>query len=308
MEKEQPVSAGRDELDLFLDTWEPSELSHYVALDSNLYDPVAEARLMADQSAVGRVQRTPFVLGTKLMTEHEEQLRKFSYFKTNQESWSEDFRTRLIDNGLDEEKVDAFIRSFATIWIDGSNRRQSSPEMLAIKASIRDHDRFFDSAHAGKYVLTTIAEDVEPLFSPIEMRAIFQVNCDLIEVYIQHYIAELYGERDGSINHIYVRRGVHMPMNPGAFREELHYLSSYSFALTPVEQFSQTYTKSTHEAGIPCIFSAPLPALQKRVVAFSGFIKEMDLRQLELVVAPPVEPTTMASAGEWGGIREYQFA
>lgn len=263
---------------------------------------------MEDQSAVGRVRRTLFEPGTKLMTEDEEKLRKFAFFKSNQDNWSEDFRTRLVDEGLDEEKVDSFIRSFATHWIDGSYRRQLSPEMLAIKASIRDHDRFFHSAYAGQYVLTQVPGHFEPLFSPIEMQSIFQINCNLLELYIQDYVTALYSEGDGSINRLYVRRGVHMPKAPGELREELHYLSSYSFALSPVEQFAQTYTKSTQETGVSCIFAAPLPALQKRVVAFAPFIKEMDLRQLELVVAPPVEPTTIVNVGEWGGIREYQIA
>lgn len=99
-----------------------------------------------------------------------------------------------------------------------------------------------------------------------------------------------------------------MPMTPGELRQELHYLSSYSLALSPVEQFAQTYTKSTQNVGVSCIFAAPLPAIQKRVVAFAPFIKNMDLRQMELVVAPPIERTTMTYAGEWDGIREYQFS
>lgn len=298
----------RDEYDIFLDTWEPSELLNYVTLDSNLFDPLAEDRLKADEEGVGQVERTPYVQGIKLMTEREEMLRKFDYFKSSQLAWSDDFRERLINSGLDEEKVDCFIRSFASHWVDGSDRRQSSPEMLAIKASIRDHDRHFHSAYAGQFVLTPVPEHVEPMFGPLDMQTIFRTNCDFLEVYVQDYIAELFGERDGSINQLYVRRGVHMPKVPGELREELHYLSSYSFALSPPEQFAQTYTKSTRETGVPCIFAAPVPALQNRIVAFAPFITGMDLRQMELVVAPPVQPTSMKNAGEWGGIKEYLFA
>jgi len=88
--------------------------------------------------------------------------------------------------------------------------------------------------------------------------------------------------------------------NLAEVRTELHYLSSYSIALTPVEQFAQTWTDATRDAGVPSIFSAPLPAIQNRVVAFAPFIEDMDLRQLELVVAPPIEPTPLRRLGEQG--------
>ena len=149
MKGEQSLEAVRDEYDLFLDTWEPSNLLKYSTLSSNLYDPFIHDRLIVDPSAKGEVERTPFLPGVKLMTEEEARLRKFDFLKSNQDNWSDDFRARLLDEGLDEESVDSFIHSFSTLWIDGSNLRQSSPEMLAIKASIRDHDRFFHSQHAG---------------------------------------------------------------------------------------------------------------------------------------------------------------
>ena len=98
-----------------------------------------------------------------------------------------------------------------------------------------------------------------------------------------------------------------MPAVPGPLREELHYLSSYSLALSPVEQFAQTWTNSTKNSGVPSIFSAPLPALQARAVAFAPFVEGMDLRQLELVVAPPVKPTQLIYRGTRGGIRDYEF-
>ena len=55
------------------------------------------------------------------------------------------------------------------------------------------------------------------------------------------------------------------------------------------------------------IFSAPLPAIQTRIVAFAPFVKDMDLRQLELVVAPPTASTPLQHDGEFGGIHEFSF-
>lgn len=74
-----------------------------------------------------------------------------------------------------------------------------------------------------------------------------------------------------------------------------------------MEQFAQTYTPLTQGNGIPSIFSAPLPAIQERVVAFAPFVDGMDLSQLEFVVAPPVERTPLQDGGEHGGIREFSF-
>lgn len=58
---------------------------------------------------------------------------------------------------------------------------------------------------------------------------------------------------------------------------------------------------------MPSLFSAPLPAVQQRAVAFALFIRGIDLRQLELVVAPLVERTPLIDHGEHSGIREFSF-
>ena len=101
-----------------------------------------------------------------------------------------------------------------------------------------------------------------------------------------------------------------MPYTPKAFLEELHYLSSYSLASGPVELFAQTQGKRKC-CGLPCIFSAPVPAVQQRVVAFAPFIAGMQLDQLEFVVAPPVHPTRIKHHGDYGPpaarISEYEF-
>lgn len=84
-------------------------------------------------------------------------------------------------------------------------------------------------------------------------------------------------------------------------------LSSYSLAIGAVEQFARQYTVETERSGVQSIFSAPLPPFQKRIVAFAPFIAKMDLRPLELVVAPPVEKMLFVEHGDFGGIREYAF-
>ena len=58
---------------------------------------------------------------------------------------------------------------------------------------------------------------------------------------------------------------------------------------------------------MPCIFSAPLAAIQDRIVAFAPFIRGMPLDQLEFVVAPPVEEMGLRYLGVFSGIHEYGF-
>jgi hypothetical protein len=301
------MDTERDEYDVFLDTWKPSELLEHATLASNVHDPLVQSRLLEDSTGAASLIRTAFVGGPKFMTEAEEQARKFRFFEQRQQQWSAEFRSRLQSEGLEGPKVDQFIRCFAELWVDGRSRRQNSPEMMAVKASIRDHDQVYHGEHAGRFVLTPVSVDVAPLFNAEEMAAVFETNAGLLEAFIPDYLCEVEGERSGSINFLYVRRGVRMPASPGKLREELHYLSSYSLALTPVEQFAQTWDRATKDRGVPCIFSAPLPALQKRVVAFAPFIAAMDLSQLELIVAPPIEPTSLRDVGERGGVHDYEF-
>ncbi len=233
-------------------------------------------------------------------------LRGIEFFKTKQTEWSDHFCDHAKCKGVAEEKLHRFIQHFSTLWVDGKSRRQDSTEMMSIKASIRCHDRAYHARHAGKFVLNHIEDSIPPTFTPPEMKAIFEANAGLIETFMSEYLDHLGNDGPTSINDLYVRRGVHMPKK-NDHRVELHYLSSYSFAVGPVEQFSHTWTKETRRAGIPSIFSAPLPAIQERVVAFAPFIKGMELTQLEIVVAPPIEPTCLIHQGKHGGIHEFEF-
>jgi hypothetical protein len=155
-------------------------------------------------------------------------------------------------------------------------------------------------------VVNAVDDSVPPLLAPTEMAAIFEANNGLIEAFLPDYVDHLGDEGPGSLDDLYVRRGVYMSA-VDRVRRELHYLSSYSLTLGPVEQFAQTWTLATRDVGEPSIFSGPLPAIQHRVVAFAPFIEGMDLSQLEFVVAPPVEEMPLQDDGVHGGIHEFSF-
>jgi hypothetical protein len=299
--------SGQDEYDIFLDNWQPSQLSDFVSLESNLFDPLAQQELLNDITADGTVQRTLKVNGTRNnMSAEETDIRKLDFFEEQQPLWSDEFRTRLIDEGLQATAVDRYIKTFNCIWTH-SKSRQTHPDVLAIKAAISCHDRFYTPHTAGAFVKSAVPASTAALFHPQEMAIVFSVNMKMIEVAMADYLNALYGPNEGSINSVYVRRGVCMPGKPGPHREELHYLSSFSLARTPIEQFAQQRTRNTANSGVVCVFSAPIPAIQDRIAAFAPFIHAMDLSQLELVVAPPTSKTPLLDDGEHGTMLEYRF-
>lgn len=279
----------------------------HAIIDSNVNDPIVRERLLLDMTGDAPVERTPFTEGFKAIDEYEKIVRGYEYFIAKQDDWADEFRVRLIEEGIPEQKVDRFLTCFAQMWVDGNKRRQHSPEMMSIKAAIRDFDRTAHKRAAGRFVINQVADDIDPMFDFDEMSVIFRTNELLVETFIPGYLDFLGNNGPSSINNLYIRRGVHMPKVESFLRRELHYLSSYSFALTPVEQFAVTWTQETKEGGVSCIFSAPLPAVQKRIVAFAPFIKAMDLNQLELVVAPPIEEMPLTYNGEHGRIHEFSF-
>lgn len=295
-----------DEYDLFLQNWEPGELLRYSTLPQNLNDPVVRNRLFEDSTGNARVERAEFSVGKKAMAADELSARAYEFFQDHHENWAAEFRDYVLSKDVPVEKLDAFVTSFAQSWVDGMARRQSSPEMRAIKASIRDYDLLCHPTHAGRFVIKSVDDSVPPLLSPREMAVIFEANRGLLDSFMPDYIDHLGSDGPSSLDEIYVRRGVYMP-NLDSVRRELHYLSSYSLTLGPVEQFAQTWNSATRETGTPVIFSAPMPAIQDRVVAFAPFIENMDIGQLEFVVAPPVEETPLRQDGMHGGIREFSF-
>jgi len=302
-----------EDIEVLLDNWKPSPLLQHATLPLNVSDPFLLDRLIADSTAKADVEREPFVAGSKkTMSPDEAKSRRFEFFVAGQAMWSQDVRTRMLDEGISKTSVDTYRRAFACSWVDGSDRRQTSSAILAIKASVRDHDLHFHKGAPEKFVIRPIPDEQKALFTPEEMKLVFEINSNLLETVAQDYLEELNttdlidASGPTSINEIVVRRGVRMPMAP-KHRMELYHLSSYSLALGPAEQFSVMWKAANDKSGIPSIFSAPLPAVQTRVVAFAPFVDGMALDQLELIVAPPVEATPLSDDGLYGAIREYSF-
>lgn len=295
-----------DEYDVFLENWCPSELFQHATLPQNLGDPYLKQRLFEDSTGQAKVERAGFKPGKKVMSVDELTSRGLEFFQDNQERWAEEFRDYVLHKDIPPKKIDTYVSGFANLWIDGRSRRQDSSEMLAIKASIQRFDQFYYPTEIKEYVINSVDGSIPPLFSIEEMAIIFEANSGLIDAFLPDYIDYLDEDGLNVVSDLTIRRGVNMPSS-ATFRRELHYLSSYSLALGPVEQFAQLWAGANKRTEVPSIFSAPLPAIQNRIVAFAPFIKGMDLSQLEFVVAPPIENTTLVNQGSFGGISEFRF-
>ena len=291
--------SAEDDYETFLETWEPSERLRHASLPQHLDDPVVVRELLADEGD-GKVERTPYAAGMKLITSEEGRDRRYDFFVDRQPKWADQFEDYVLSKGVPRAKLVTFVDRMARIWVDG-RARQESKEMLAIKASIQALDEALHRNAAGRFVLNAVPRGAKPLFTVDEMQVIFDANSGLIVALLPDYVDALGADGPGSVGSLHVHRGVRMP-SVETDRREVHYLSSFSLALGPVEQFAQTWTPAAKSSGVPSIFSAPLPAIQHRVVAFAPFIAGMSLQQLEFVVAPPIAETILSRDGAVGGI------
>lgn len=290
----------------FIDPTAASSLMRYIALDQNLESPRSFARLathISEDEQLVRTISTPRTI--KLLDPVDREILGLEYLKKQQQALSNDFKERLIADGIDEQDVDLFIDAFAKLWTDGRATRQSSNIIQRIKKSVHDHDLHFYPSNAGRFVTYHPDPSILPLFNPNEVGTIFAANSNMMETFIQDYFNQVYEHpSEASINRFYARRGVALETLPGASLKELNYLSSYSISESITEQFSATCSSRD---SYRCIFSCPVPALQQRIVAFAPFIHGMTIDQLEIVIAPPIELMPLIDDGIHEGIHEYRF-
>lgn len=301
------MTSTDDDFDVFLDTWVLGEGARYSSLRQNLHDPYIIQQVVEDSTGEAGVQRRPYQPGTKSMASEELRARAFNFFETKHARWVHEFKDYVETRGVPLRKLAEYNRSFSQLWTDGRSSRQNSQAMQAIKASLRDFDQDRFPGLLDRFVINPVDTTVPPLFSIDEMAIIFDANSGLIDAFLPDYVDYLDGAGPDTLSELYIRRGVNMP-SVEKYRSELHYLSSYSLALGPAEQFAQTFTPSSKEKGVACLFSAPLSAVQDRIVAFAPFVEGMNLAQLEIVVAPPTTFTSLDDHGEYGGIRELSFS
>jgi hypothetical protein len=165
----------------WLETWAPSPHLQHSCLPSNLFDPYAMDRLQQDVEAMGDVPRVAKVQGTyNAMTEDESQTRRLDYLQQHQKDWSQDFWERMLEKAVRADRLAAFVKGMAEDWVQGYAVRQKSRAMLALKASIRAHDRLVHRETAGQFVIDDRDSGFAPLFDVNETASLFQVNMDML--------------------------------------------------------------------------------------------------------------------------------
>lgn len=308
MSQEQSI-----ELQDFLDAFDPDDYPalKFACLPQYVHDDLAKDRFVtAAASNQLMLERELYQEGQKRTAACETQMKRLDFFESNQADWSRELRERLLGRGIVKQKVDSYFSAFVSFWPKGKSIRLKSEEMRAIIASVAGHDKERNSHAAGKFVLEKTVPAIDPLFSPQEMAWVFKENEAMLQNTMEEYFKVLGGSEERSINSTYVRRGMYLADSLPEYWHEAQYLSSYSLMLTVAESFSRTWTQGNKSTGRPVIVSTPLPNIQTRVVAFSGFIEGMPIGQAELVVAPPLLRSTVRFRGAHGGggpIDEYEY-
>lgn len=287
----------------FLDQWEETDLLRFATLEQNLHDPYIES-MIHNASGVGdKIIRSQYTNGKQTTELAEATLRKFEFIESNRESYQQDFMERLLAIGIDQTRIDVFLDAITNEWTDGGRNLGT---MERVKASIQRHDAVYRKQRTEIFVRNSIPESVKPFFDIQETQAVFDTNSNMLTNFFEDYILAVYGEREGSINRITVRRGIHTcTLLSQGLRFEENQLCSFSLALTTSEKFSQVTRKIKN--GYCCILSTDLPVIQDRVIAFAPFIPKMCIKQMEFVVAPPLEPQQIIYSGEFEGIHEFTF-
>ena len=302
-----------DDYDEFLatfDAWSNPALVH-ACMPQYIDDDLSKQRMIATASeGETTLEREPFQEGQKSVSANEAHLKCLDFFKQRQTRCCGELRDRLVHDGIATHKIDEYFDAIANVWTQGRSTRLKSPQMQAIFASIARHDHAYRPDAAGKFVVNSKVSGVTPLFTPEEMASLFLANQNMLETGIADYFKAIGNGNERSINRTYARRGMYCDRPPVPRWKEQDYLSSYTLMLTVAELFSQTWRPSTQATGKPTIVSTILPNLQQRVVAFAGFIDGMEIRQVELVVAPPVRAFNVRYHGTHGtnaAIEEFEY-
>lgn len=190
----------------------PEEQRHVVelaALEKYLHDPAFIERFVdAAANEKGVIGRTAYYTDEKKVSPEEFAASGYQFFYDHQGEYADEWESRLkaeIEGG----KVEKFIAAFGKLWVDGFKARHASPEMMSIKASIRDHDRYYyPRRHVFVNKANAILESVVALFEPEEMRSVFDITTRLADMCIEDYLESRADKDSSSVNRLYLHRGI----------------------------------------------------------------------------------------------------
>lgn len=270
---------------------EDSEVVELATLTKYIFDPAFTNRFIsAAANGEEQIARIGYYPNEKTIDLAEFADGGYKFFNDNHSKYASELEERLVEV-VDADKVQKYLSAFRKFWIDGRQMRQDSPEIMEIKASIRDHDRhYYGNRHTFVNKANSIPQSVNALFSPDEMYHIFEIISRLADKCVEDYLQSRSDWEFTSLNRIYLHRGIFPAKRiEDAVLVEENYLSSYSMAVTVPEVFAQTFDSRSVHTGEPAMLGAPFPLFHGRIVMFAPFIRGMTLGQLEVCVAPPLE-------------------
>lgn len=306
------MQIGDEEVNFSAENGQTIELA---TLEKYLHDSAFTNRFItAAANGDDRIARTRWYPKEKVIDLTEYSDSGYKFFSHKQKEYATEFQERLAE-AIDPDKAQKFVSAFREIWIDGKRDRQNSPEMMSIKASIRDHDRLYcRNKHTFVNRANAVPDSVVALFTPEEMHSVFEITSRLADTCVEDYLQSRSDWEFTSLNRIYLHRGIF----PAKRIEDLvlveeNYLSSYSMAVTVPEVFAQTFSSASEHTGEPAMLGAPFPLFHGRIVMFAPFIQGMGLGQLEVCVAPPVDVYPLRYHGKFPSdvpglvFHEYEF-
>ena len=207
---------------------------------------------------------------------------------------------------IGQVKARLFCDTIASEWFDGRTMRMAG-NVLALKRSIK---AYLEATISGDLTMNRIVTlfDIEPgdaMLTKEELASVLTLNDRMMEVLVDDWIALRPGASSISRSDVFYRRGIILQT---LFEDEHEYIerdfiSSYTLAMSVADKFSQNVKKD--RAGIPAIISADCDYFAGRILFFSGFIPEMDPRQIEIGMIPAERPDTLTYQGTHAGVAEY---
>jgi len=268
-------------------------------LDSEtMYDRFNSAALEEEEDIV-RSQNSP---GYKLTDNYEIENDRLKYFVEKKEELENEF-LKTLQTRITKSQAELFCNLISEYWHDGKTKR-SSLEVKKLFASIKNYLLGYRIASSPENikVINDIDPSIEISFEDDEIKAIIDVNREMIDFHTQKWIESRSDYLEINSETLHCRRGLFLKeiFVDNSEYYEWDFINSYSLGFTVTEKFAQM-----SKGDIPVIINKNLSDVRDRIIFFSPFIKGMPIHQFELGVIPHVNIMLCKSQGEFGGIHEF---
>lgn len=263
-----------------------------------MYDRFSNAT-MEGRDDILRTENTP---GFKLTDIYEIESDKLQYFVDKKLELENEFLSEL-SGRITKQRAELFCNLIADYWFDGKTKRESL-EVKRLFASIKNYllEYRIAATEDNIKVLNEIEPSIEINFEDDEIKAIIDLNREMIDVHTQKWMESRSDYLQINSETLHCRRGLYLKeiFKDNSEYFEWDFINSYSLGFTVTEKFAQI-----RQNDIPVIINKSLGDVRNRIIFFSPFIKGMPIHQFELGVVPHVYSMHCKNQGEYGGIHEF---